>query len=357
MEDLIDFLGYSPQVNLKRENMPSEEKKTETKVQEDPQTGDTEGMSRIEAEVEGLKETCRELIRINRDLRERAEAPLATIKPLLKPRDIPILELNQLKGIEGGGKLTVFLAQVENCAIGIEERQRIVTTRVDANLALYVQTLIRKNQYVSWEKFKTDLLEELTDQNKDNLFDALGEMKYMVEQCPTEFVAEVKCRFATLETRAKRDEMPDINKVIKSKLMQALPRLNRERLEMFRDAHVSLKRFLDRYHLERTVVLAQGGHVRQVREETKPPDQFPARNEASTVVGRLDALEKKLDAMGTRRPFYRETSTLYCPYCNMRNHTPSNCRKKPKPGSCFDCLRLNCRRGDPKCTGRVNQTR
>ena len=33
-------------------------------------------------------------------------------KPLLKPRDIPILELEHLQGVEGEGRLEVFFSQI-----------------------------------------------------------------------------------------------------------------------------------------------------------------------------------------------------------------------------------------------------
>ncbi len=94
MKDLIDFLGGPSKLNPKTEDMSSEEERTETRVLEDQQTGDTGGMSRLEAEVEGLKETCTYLISINRELREQVEAPAATIKPLLKPRDIRSLQVS-----------------------------------------------------------------------------------------------------------------------------------------------------------------------------------------------------------------------------------------------------------------------
>ena len=55
-------------------------------------------------------------------------------KPLLKPRDVPIMELWHLRGEEGEGILGVFFSQIEQCSQDWEERQRIVLSRVDAQL-------------------------------------------------------------------------------------------------------------------------------------------------------------------------------------------------------------------------------
>ena len=47
----------------------------------------------------------------------------------------------------------------------------------------------------------------------------------------------------------------------------------------------------------------------------------------------------------------------YCPYCQTNSHSIVECRKQPRPDFCYDCLRMNCRRGQPGCPGRINMTR
>lgn len=56
--------------------------------------------------------------------------------PLLKPRDIPVLEYTHLQGIEAEGRLNVFFSQVESCTQDFEGKKNVIG-RVDALLALY----------------------------------------------------------------------------------------------------------------------------------------------------------------------------------------------------------------------------
>ena len=214
---------------------------------------------------------------------------------------------------------------------------------------------MKKHQNLSWSMFKELLIEELTDRNKDNLFDAISEMQYQVEEDPMEFVANLKCKFASLEVRATSGEIPNVAKTIKMKLTQGLPRESRDRLQLFNDEHVPLKRFLDRFIMERMVVLAQEREVRRVT-----PAQAEETASSATNL-RLEELEGRLRQLNTvqqsSQPSREHRASPYCPYCRATSHRPAECWRRPTPGSCYDCLRPNCRRGQPNCPGRANQRR
>ena len=109
-------------------------------------------------------------------------------KPLLKPRDIAQLELRHLRGEEGEGRLGVFFSQVEQCSQNWEERKRIVLSRSDPQLAVYIQDIIINRQLLSWDDFKLYLRKELTDQNQNRLFDALNDLRYSYQDNSIEFM-------------------------------------------------------------------------------------------------------------------------------------------------------------------------
>ncbi|MPD05972.1 hypothetical protein E2C01_101747 [Portunus trituberculatus] len=232
----------SPDQAVKMEDYSKEElydQEVEVESKEDAISGLV--IARLEDEVQHLKGICADLLAINCQLRDNRST--LSRKPLLKPQDIPVLKLHSLKGVEGEGNLSVFHTQVKNCSDNNEERQRIVTTRVEPQIGVFVQTLQKKHQNRKWDRFKELLTEELTDRSKDNLFDAISAMQYQLQEGPAELAANLKCRFASLEVRTNRAEIPDVIKTIKNKLMQGLPRDSCERLQLFKDDNVPFNPF------------------------------------------------------------------------------------------------------------------
>ena len=66
--------------------------------------------------------------------------------PYLTPRDIPILELSQLTGLETESRLERFFSQIEGCVSTDKERIQIAQTRVDTAIATFIQTSISKGR-------------------------------------------------------------------------------------------------------------------------------------------------------------------------------------------------------------------
>ncbi|MPD06012.1 hypothetical protein E2C01_101789 [Portunus trituberculatus] len=107
---------------------------------------------------------------------------------------------------------------------------------------------------------------------------------------------------------------------------------------------------MDRFLLERTVILAQERKVRQIKSS------LPSKPSGAKADKRLDEIEEQLKWLSMnhwkRRP--PPPTSSYCLYCRATPHNPSKCLKRPEPGSCYDCLRLNCRKGQPNCPDRTN---
>ena len=143
-----------------------------TMKQECPDVGhhDQVKMESLEREVDNLRHCVLDLIF---EMRRREPAPSLErpVKTFFKPCDIPVLELRQLSGVDGAGRLTVFLSQVESCSHDTGERQQIVQMRVDAPLALFIQNILSR-EFMSWAEFKKHLTTELTDQNEERIYDS-----------------------------------------------------------------------------------------------------------------------------------------------------------------------------------------
>ena len=333
---------------LSQEGAVGGDERDQLKVEQDLTARDK--VELLEREVEELRLLVQNTFE-GRRRRDDEPTLVGPVKTLLKPRDIPIMELSQLKGVEGAGRLAVFLSQVESCSSDAEERQQIVQMRADAPLALFIQS-IRSERQMSWTQFKEQLTAELTNQSEEKIYDSLNDLKYSCDQDPTTFMTELKCKLAALAVQTKSRGMPCLDKLVKTKLMKGMPKASRDRLELYMDENISLQIFLRKLETERLVVMAQHeDSVRVVEPPVRPTQGVVTPNPPmrTTREGALADPERRY-SQGSRRE-------KYCPYCRARSHSVAECRKQPRPGSCYDCLQFNCYRGHPSCPGRINVMR
>ncbi len=71
--------------------------------------------------------------------------------------------------------------------------------RVDAPLAIYVQSVQREKSSLTWEEFKEHLAKELTDRNPNNVFDALTCFTHHLDTDPIKFVVQLSVSSRYLE--------------------------------------------------------------------------------------------------------------------------------------------------------------
>ncbi|KAG0725892.1 hypothetical protein GWK47_037722 [Chionoecetes opilio] len=190
MEDLMGFSIEDLEDFLQKEAKGSEFKK------EGPeQCEQFKWMSQLEQEVERTEETLELLLR-NKGEEKEARRP---VRSLLKPRDVRVLNVGDLQGIEAEGRLTVFLSQVESCSEDLEERKRILMYRVDPQLALLIQNALGQHDFRSWNTLTYWLYDELTDNNVDRILNSISEGKYDWMEDPQDFANKLKCKYAILE--------------------------------------------------------------------------------------------------------------------------------------------------------------
>ncbi|KAG0699041.1 hypothetical protein GWK47_000230 [Chionoecetes opilio] len=209
MEDLIDFsvedLEDFLQKGAKGRELKKELVVTHERVESSPeQYAQFKWMSQLEQEVERTKETVESLLR-NKEEEKEVRRP---VRSLIKPRDIRMLNPSDLQGIEAEGRLTVFLSQVESCSEDLEERKRILMTRVDPLLALYVQNALSEYKFRSWDTLTYWLCEELTDNNVDRILNSISEVKYDWLEDPQDFATQMQIRHTGSKVKISRRSSP-----------------------------------------------------------------------------------------------------------------------------------------------------
>lgn len=168
-------------------------------------------MNRLEYEVALAQEQAQAM----KDQIRASALTSHSIKSLLKPRDIALLELKHLQGLEDEGRLSVFLAQVEAASEVFEERRKIVITRVDPLLAMYLQTTFSSKEFENWNEFKDFLRSEFSDTNLDKAYACISKIKCDWVDDPQSFATEIKQKYAVTEAKFPSGSLPKMDKVIK----------------------------------------------------------------------------------------------------------------------------------------------
>ena len=134
----------------------------------------------LRQQVQDQKETLERLIMLQHS---------GTAKRTTKARDIPILELHHLHGLESASRLNLFFEQVESCSLLSGERIEVAKLRVSVELAMRLQALIAKESIQSWDELKTCLRKEFaTEVNFDRAWQHIDNMKYDWVDSPQAFV-------------------------------------------------------------------------------------------------------------------------------------------------------------------------
>ena len=233
------------------------------------------------------------------------------------------------------------------------------------------------------------------DVNVDRAWQDLETELYDWGESPQAFCNWAICKYTTLESKFPNEKFPNRNKYLKRKVWQGLPRDLKEKLEGFLDEAFPLNKFLDRVEYQRQLFLETRSPLvskvfreqessvkpkegRSLTVATTPSHESGNKSEIEDLKEQVKALTTQLsrlksDNLPSRSPQYQsltpnrypqETSSgrawsspkpkLFCSYCRSHTHNLRECTSAPHDGSCFDCSRMNCRRGNRNCPGQVN---
>lgn len=295
---------------------------------------------------------------------------------ILKPRDIPILTLNALQGLESPARLQMFVEGVERCVSDEQARIEIAKSRMDSDLALFIHTAQRSRRVRNWEEVVEYLQEEFNVKiNFDQAWRVHEDQQYDWRENPHTYIQSFKCKYAILQSRFVGEKLPSRDTLIKKKLSQGFPQHSREKLEMFLDREIPLSTFIERVEHERLVLSHQQNLTQPVvwnrlstsevgrnrleyplTTTSSPPD--PVVESIERLKQSVESLSHKLEVLEAKASVTKyQSSPRYSVFCKTTGHEVRDCRRKPRLGRCFDCDRPNCRRGNPDCPGTSEMNR
>ena len=325
---------------------------------------------------------------------EPGMSPLPPLPPsppqlvLTKPRDIPILELHQLEGLEATAHLQMFIELVEQVTDDDLTRVTVAKSRLGSEIAMLIHNQQQKVRSFTWPSLCNFLRTEFTlDVNIDRAWQDLDSTQYDWDESPQSFSNRFLCKYAVLETKFPQEKFPNRDKTIKRLIWHGLPRELKDRVEGFLEEDYPLARFLDRVEYQRQMYLQTNpSRVNKVKDPPKPkvkdpnqgqmnhqdPAPSPSQSKMERLEKQVKELTAKLGKMQTSVPQVSPQHMLlppfpirpppprpqfqlpkYCAFCRSYTHSLRECTKAPKDNSCFDCGRQQCRRGNPGCPGKV----
>ena len=84
---------------------------------------------------------------------EALASPAASSPPVTKPRDIPILELNHLEGLEASAHFQMFIELVEQATSNDASRVQVAKSRLGSEIVMLVHNHQGKQPSLSWRDF------------------------------------------------------------------------------------------------------------------------------------------------------------------------------------------------------------
>ncbi len=334
-------------------------------------------ISTLEQEIDSLKQIVAQQNQVMQRLGTHLQTSPRQITTT-KPRDIPVLELHQLHGLNSTTKLQIFFELVEQCSEIDATRVQIAKGRVSTEIAALIhnhQTLHNGN---TWNSLKELLNNQFSKEvNFDRAWQDTDSRCYDWSDSPQAFVNDFICRYATLETRFSKEKLPNRDKTIKRKLWQGLPQEAKARLEGFLDEDYPLGKFVDRVEHERQWLEATHtptlGRVKPDKKNYPPkqdpqpeahnvsPDELSKSSVTSRESSEVDEIKKQLkdltEQLGKLQTSPRQPQNeRYCSHCRSHTHNLRECWRKPTRGSCFDCRQYGCWRGNKTCPGKPKTT-
>ena len=271
-----------------------------------------------------------------------------------KMSEINRLETSNLEGLGGETVLNIFTNSIESYVKSDEKRIEVAVMRSDALIGAMLTLEKQSGNLKTWAAAKKLLHDRFTSSwTVTQAMSKLAIDKFDLYQDPKAYINELSNIHGTLKQKYPND-IRDREGFIKERLHAALPRRVKATMEPFRSKVTSLQRYQElleaELRIERAVCENVDKRVLEVSPNT-PTVALPAS--VPSVEDKLAQFQKKLEGLAQQVNTHSRTpKPRYCGYCNTRDHTPRYCPLKPPPGSCFDCLRLECRKGRPGCPGR-----
>ena len=279
------------------------------------------------ASVSDIQDWRKTLKGENNPILHSTQGGYKTRTPVIKAKDIDLLEMHHLMDVDAKERVECFLQQVEQASQTEEGYQTVALARMSDQVRHYVRGLLKEYrgndplgeiQRILLENFKRP--QQLSD-----AYRTLMNHRYVIEEEPREFVNRFTTEFSKIRLAFPKEDHPEEEQLWKDIIMEDLPKEIQQKMKWAYPKGISKglsEMFLAELENQRGYWLRS--RVAQV-SQARPTEE-------------ADRPERR------------------CPWCSDRTriyyHSRVECPRKPSLRSCYDCLRPNSFRGHNGCPGR-----
>ena len=287
---------------------------------------------------------------------EPVKKAVSSREGLIKPSQIPMLRLEDLDPLTAKSHLEVLFSQVESCTPEEPSRMEILKSKLPMNIQVACLPLIKEGKISTWAQLKKYLHDRYqAPLNPEEALRMVAEqVEYDVErQDPYTTIRLLQDKYAVVAAWKWDESLLPVEKWIKDVMLAKLPSHLRHDMSYNMHSENTLKQFAEKLH---KLHLQEKDGRHRVGAVSKPPEQAtvldtpppPLSQEWLSMKESLAQIAKGFQDL--KRP-----RSPWCGYCRTRDHAVANCPLKPPRGSCFECLRLDCRKGRSGCPGRAGR--
>ncbi|KAG0695833.1 hypothetical protein GWK47_026772 [Chionoecetes opilio] len=122
---------------------------------------------------------------------------------------------------------------------------------------------------------------------------------------PQDFANKLKCKYAILEAKSKHPgEIPRRDKIIMKKLLRGLPSHSKEKLELFMDEQIPLKKFIERVETERAIAIGRDTNRMFAVNQPRQPSEITPTSQSSPPNTQEQSRNCRLVSQRTNEVYY-----------------------------------------------------
>ncbi|XP_064100899.1 uncharacterized protein LOC135211526 [Macrobrachium nipponense] len=225
--------------------------------------------------------------------------------PVLKPKDVALLKLSELKGVLADNRLNTFFRQVESCTSSDDRRIEVAMARAEPDIATFLTAaLVKQGNNLPWDEIKKLMKKQFI--GSATLLQAWQEitaMTYYFDEPPSSFINKLQCKISALTLKFPNDPIPTSDKFLKTKVYKGLNSQAQAKLVDFLADHIPLENFMT--WAEEEYYRAQGmngNRVLPISGTGNPQSSTPVTGVQQGEIQRseLDNLRKKLEELNKK---------------------------------------------------------
>ena len=220
---------------------------------------------------------------------------------MLKPKDVEKLLLSDLTGVDCTTRLGIFFTNIERCARTSEGRTDIARSRVDARIAVLLETARKRGLYTDWDSLKEYIKQEFQAESTfDHEWRRIVDCAYKYTDSPTDYIYQLKLDYSAVQDRFPHEVLPKRDRFLKRKILAGFPSRDKEYLSTFLDDNVPLRRFLTQVEHQRAILMRQNDNI-----NGRIVDLVDNRNqnhEVKVLNDRVRKLEDRAESQAVKSP-------------------------------------------------------